>query len=488
MYYFLPKAANRPVYSYRLSIVHFWSLVFIYIWAGPHHLLYTALPNWAQTLGMVFSVMLLAPSWGGMINGLLTLRGAWHRVRTEPILKFFVASLTFYGMATFEGPLLSIKSVSAIGHYTDWIIGHVHGGTLGWNGFMTFAMVYWMVPKLWNTKLYSEKLANIHFWTGFLGTVMYMISMWVAGITQGLMWRAMDGAGKLVYPDFIETVTRIVPLYYVRAIGGGLYLTGFVIMFYNIYKTISLAPKTVKEEVITAPRLKAPVGNELGSKPHRVLEGLPGLFAVLSFVAVAVGTFIELAPAVLSADYVEVNPAVKPYTPLQLEGRDIYVREGCYLCHSQMIRPLVSETLRYGAYSRPEESVYDRPFQWGSKRTGPDLARVGGKYPDLWHFRHMMDPRDVTPGSIMPMYPWLFKDKIDYGTMTKKLQVMKSVGVPYSSEEVNNAAEIARAEAKQISDGLKAQGVPAGYEDRDIVALISYLQRLGADYKKGLIK
>ncbi|MFL5814927.1 MAG: cytochrome-c oxidase, cbb3-type subunit I [Bdellovibrionia bacterium] len=488
MYYFLPKAANRPVYSYRLSIVHFWSLVFIYIWAGPHHLLYTALPNWAQTLGMVFSVMLLAPSWGGMINGLLTLRGAWSRVRTEPVLKFFVASLTFYGMATFEGPLLSIKSVSALGHYTDWIIGHVHGGTLGWNGFMTFAMVYWLVPKLWNTKLYSEKLANVHFWTGFLGTVTYMISMWVAGITQGLMWRAMDGAGKLVYPDFIETVTRIVPLYYVRAIGGGLYLVGFVVMFYNIYKTISLAPKAVKDEVVSAPRLKAPAPGELGTKPHRVLEGLPGLFAVLSFVAVAVGTFIELAPAVLSADYVEVNPAVKPYTPLQLQGRDIYVREGCYLCHSQMIRPLVSETLRYGAYSRPEESVYDRPFQWGSKRTGPDLARVGGKYPDLWHFRHMMDPRDVVPGSIMPMYPWLFKDKIDYGTMTKKLQVMKSLGVPYSLDEVNNAADLARAEAKQISEGLKTQGVPAGYEDREIVALISYLQRLGTDFKKGLIK
>jgi cytochrome c oxidase cbb3-type subunit I/II len=423
-----------------------------------------------------------------MINGLLTLRGAWNRVRTEPILKFFVAGLTFYGMATFEGPLLSIKSINAVGHYTDWIIGHVHGGTLGWNGFITFAMVYWLVPRLWKTKLYSERLANIHFWTGFLGTITYMISMWVAGITQGLMWRAMDASGKLVYPDFIETVTRIVPLYYVRAIGGGLYLTGFVIMFYNIYKTIALAPKEVTEEVITAPRLSAPVLSELGAKAHRVLEGLPGVFAVLTFAAVAVGTFIELAPAVLSADYVEVSPAVKPYTALQLYGRDIYVREGCYLCHSQMIRPMVSETLRYGSYSRPEESIYDRPFQWGSKRTGPDLARVGGKYPDLWHFRHMLDPRDVTPDSIMPMYPWLYKDKTDFGSLQKKLQVMKSLGVPYSQDEVDHASENARAEAVLISDGLKAQGVPAGYEDKEIIALISYLQRLGADFKKGLIK
>ncbi|MDR3608589.1 MAG: cytochrome-c oxidase, cbb3-type subunit I [Oligoflexia bacterium] len=488
MYYFLPKAADRPVYSYRLSIVHFWSLVFIYIWAGPHHLLYTALPEWAQTLGMIFSIMLIAPSWGGMINGLLTLRGAWNRVRTEPILKFFVAGLTFYGMATLEGPLLSIKSISAVGHYTDWIIGHVHGGTLGWNGFITFAMVYWLVPRLWNTKLYSEKLANLHFWVGFLGTLTYVISMWTAGITQGLMWRAIDASGKLVYPDFIETVTRIVPLYYVRAVGGALYLSGFVIMLYNIYRTIALAPKEVEPVVVRAPKLLEPTFEMLGRKPHRILEGLPGLFAVLSFVAVAVGTFIELTPAVLSSDYVAVNPAVKPYSPLQLQGRDIYVREGCYLCHSQMVRPLISETLRYGSYSRAEESVYDRPFQWGSKRTGPDLARVGGKYPDLWHYRHMMDPRDVTPDSIMPIYPWLYRDKIDFDVLKKKLQVMKSLGVPYTDDEVEHASDLAHEEAHRIASGLVAQGVPADTEDKDIIALIAYLQRLGADFKKGLIQ
>jgi cytochrome c oxidase cbb3-type subunit I/II len=205
MYYFLPKAANKPVYSYKLSIVHFWSLVFIYIWAGPHHLLYTALPEWAQTLGMIFSVMLWAPSWGGMINGLLTLRGAWDRVRTEPVLKFLVAGITFYGMSTFEGPLLSVKSVNSLAHYTDWIIGHVHSGALGWNGFISFGMIYWLVPRMWKTKLHSEKLANVHFWTGFLGIIGYVASMWTAGITQGLMWRAIDASGKLMYPDFVES-------------------------------------------------------------------------------------------------------------------------------------------------------------------------------------------------------------------------------------------------------------------------------------------
>jgi cytochrome c oxidase cbb3-type subunit I/II len=487
MYYFLPKAAERPVYSYRLSIIHFWSLVFVYIWAGPHHLLYTALPDWAQTLGMVFSVMLWAPSWGGMINGLLTLRGAWHRVRTEPVLKFFVAGLTFYGMATFEGPLLSIKSVSAVGHYTDWIIGHVHGGTLGWNGFITFAMVYWMVPRLWKTKLYSERLANIHFWTGFLGTVTYVVSMWIAGITQGLMWRAVDGAGKLAYPDFIETVTRIVPLYYVRSAGGAVYLLGFILMFYNIYKTVRLAPRCKQVEVVRAAALRVPARlSDLGNRPHRVLEGMPQLFTVLTFVAVSIGGIIEFVPTAVSSRYVEDNPAIKPYSPLQLHGRDLYVREGCYLCHSQMIRPIQSETMRYGDFSRPEESKYDHPFQWGSKRTGPDLARVGGKYPDLWHYRHMQDPREVSPGSIMPAYPWIFRDKTDFAIIPKKLAVMKRLGVPYTDEQIANAYSDARAEAAKIAAGLVEQGVPGSkLEEKEIVALIAYLQRMGQDWKKG---
>jgi cytochrome c oxidase cbb3-type subunit I/II len=404
-------------------------------------------------------------------------------VRTEPVLKFFVAGLTFYGMATFEGPLLSIKSVSAIGHYTDWIIGHVHGGTLGWNGFITFAMVYWLVPKLWKTKLYSERLANAHFWLGFLGTVTYIVSMWVAGITQGLMWRAMDGAGKLLYPDFLETVIRIVPLYAVRALGGGLYLTGFIVMLYNIYKTVALAPKEQSEPVVRAPALREAAPGDLGQRPHRILEGMPQVFSVLTFIAVAVGGIIEFVPTFLAADYVEANPAIKPYTPLQLHGRDIYVREGCYLCHSQMIRPMESETLRYGDYSRPEESKYDHPFQWGSKRTGPDLARVGGKYPDLWHYRHMADPREVSPGSIMPSYAWLLRDKTDFAVINRKVEVMKQLGVPYSQSDVDDAVANAHAEAQTIAQRLKEQGAPAGLEDKEIVALISYLQRLGQDWK-----
>lgn len=487
MYYFLPKAAERPVYSYRLSILHFWSLVFIYIWAGPHHLLYTALPDWAQTLGTVFSVMLLAPSWGGMINGLLTLRGAWDRVRKDPVLKFFVAGLTFYGMATFEGPLLSIKSVSALGHYTDWIIGHVHGGALGWNGFMIFGMIYWLVPRLWKTKLYSQRLANAHFWIGFLGAVLYVVSMWVSGITQGLMWRAMDEAGQLVYPDFIETVIKIVPLYWIRTIGGSLYLLGFILLLINVMKSILSAPRFEKAEVQRAPMLSPTTLENVGNKPHRILEGLPGIFALVTLAAVLVGTFFEVLPTFFSSEFAPVVPGLKPYTGLQLQGRDIYVREGCYNCHSQMIRPLLAETKRYGEYSRSEESIYDRPFQWGSKRTGPDLARIGGKYPDLWHYRHMANPREVVSDSIMPAYPWLYRDKIDFTVIQKKLSVMKSLGVPYSEEDLKWAEYQAKQDAKDIADQLEVAGANSKMEDKEIIALIAYLQRLGLDFKKGLI-
>ena len=238
MYYFVPKQANRPVYSYRLSIVHFWSLIFLYIWAGPHHLHYTALPDWAQTLGMVFSVMLWMPSWGGMINGLMTLSGAWDKLRTDPILRMMVLALAFYGMSTFEGPMMSIKSVNSLSHYTDWTIGHVHSGALGWVGMISFGAVYYLVPKLWHReRLYSLRLVNWHLWLATIGIVIYAAVLWVAGITQGLMWREYDSQGFLVN-SFIETVNAIHPEYVMRAIGGALYLAGGLVMAYNVYRTI----------------------------------------------------------------------------------------------------------------------------------------------------------------------------------------------------------------------------------------------------------
>ncbi len=476
MYYYVPKAANRPVYSYRLSIVHFWSLVFIYIWAGPHHLLYTSMPDWAQTLGMIFSVMLWAPSWGGMINGLLTLKGSWNLLRTQPLLKFFVAALTFYGMSTFEGPLLSIKSVSALGHYTDWIIGHVHSGTLGWNGFLTFGMLYYMIPRLWKTELYSKKLLENHFWMGLLGVIMYYVSMVVAGITQGLMWRAVNKDGTLVYPDFIETVVRIIPLYWVRALGGLLYLIGFFLMCYNIYMTIKLAPKTAKEEAVEVTRTGY---TEVPGTGHRKLEGMGFVFSVLAFLAIAVGSFIEIYPTLSLHKYITPSNVTEPYTTLEIAGRSIYQKEGCYVCHSQQIRPIVSEVIRYGNASTIEESMWDHPFQWGSKRTGPDLARVGKKYPNLWHFSHMMDPRGVTPASIMPNYPWLAEKDTDFMQLRKEISVLRKLGVPYDDNTVANADGIAQKQAKEIAADIEANGGPKGMEKKEIVALIAYLQALG---------
>jgi cytochrome c oxidase cbb3-type subunit I/II len=479
MYYFVPKAANRPVYSYRLSIIHFWSLVFIYIWAGPHHLLYTTLPEWAQTLGMIFSVSLWMPSWGGMINGLLTLRGVWNKVRTEPSLRFMATALTFYGMATFEGPLLSIKSVNAIGHFTDWIPGHVHAGTIGWNYMIIAGILFYLVPKLYKTELYSRKLAHLQFWLATIGLVFYYVSMLVAGITQSLMWRAIDESGKLVYPNFIETVIKIIPMYWVRATGGTFVLISFVIMMYLLYKTAKQG--RVVEEVFEAYALDDS-SFEAEASFHRKLEGWPMVFAVLSLIAILVGSAIEILPSLIANNYIVKIDAVKPYTPLEHYGRDVYIREGCYTCHSQTIRPMSHEVLRYGKPSEAAEFVYDHPFQWGSKRTGPDLARVGGKYNHMWHYRHFYEPRQVTAGSIMPRYTWLFDSKIDYSSLSKKLEVMHKLGVPYSQNEIKNAAVLARAQAAVIARELSSGGVPQKIEQMEVTALIAYMQRLGVDY------
>ena len=482
MYYFVPKAAERPVYSYRLSVMHFWALVFLYIWAGPHHLHYTALPDWAQNLGMVFSVMLLAPSWGGMINGLLTLRGAWHKLRTDPILKFFAASITFYGMATFEGPLMAIKSVNALSHYTDWTIGHVHSGAIGWVGLLIFGMIYWLVPRLWRTPLHSQALANTHFWIALVGILFYVVSMWIAGITEGLMWKEFTHEGVLAYPNFVEIVTKLIPFYWLRAVGGTMYLGGLFIMVYNVALTIKAAPAPVDEEAMVSDNFHVTGTPAVAPYWHAVLEGRPFALGILTAVVIAIGGIVEMVPTFLIEANVPTITAVKPYKPLELEGRDVYVREGCYNCHSQMVRPFRDEVARYGDYSKPGEFVYDHPFQWGSKRTGPDLHRVGGKYNNLWHLRHLDDPRLTSPGSIMPSYRFLLDEKLDLGLLTEKMKVMRKLGVPYSDSEARNCVALARSQAKEIGDDLAKEGV-AGMENMEVVALIAYLQRLGTDIK-----
>jgi cytochrome c oxidase cbb3-type subunit I/II len=450
MYYFLPKAANRPVYSYRLSIIHFWSLIFIYIWAGPHHLLYTALPEWAQSLGVVFSIMLIAPSWGGMLNGLFTLRGAWDRVREDAVLKFMVVAVTAYGMATLEGPLLSLKNVNAITHYTDWIVAHVHVGGLGWNGFLIFGMIYWLIPRMWNTKLYSSKLANLHFWIGTLGIVFYALPMYIGGVVQSLMWKEFAADGFLKYQNFLETTTQILPMYMLRAVGGTLYLTGVLIMTYNLIKTAASGKFVANEEAEVAPLPKA---IHDGGHWHSVLERKPILFTSLALVAILIGGIIEMVPTFLIKSNIPTIASVKPYTPLELHGRDIYIREGCVGCHSQMIRPFRSEVQRYdpkdGEYSKAGEYVYDHPFLWGSKRTGPDLHRTGGKYADSWHYRHMLTPGEVSTGSIMPAYPWLYEQQINKSITASMINAMRTIGVPYEAGYEDRANDDLEKQAKQ---------------------------------------
>ena len=484
MYYFLPKAANRPVFSYRLSIIHFWGLIFIYIWAGPHHLLYTALPDWAQSLGMVFSVMLVAPSWGGMLNGLLTLRGAWDKVRQDPMLKFMVVAVTAYGMATLEGPTLAIKSVNSLSHYTDWTIAHVHTGALGWNGFLTFSVLYWLFPRLYNTKLWSVKLANTHFWIALLGMMFYVVPLYASGITQGLMWKQFTAIGFLQYPNFLETVVQILPMYRLRAIGGTLYLTGVILMAINLYRTAKSGQFVPEQEASAAPLAKATPTEAAHSRGHRWLESKPVLFTALSLVAVLIGGLVEMVPMFVIKQNVPTIANVKPYTPLEVLGRDLYIREGCVGCHSQMVRPFRSETERYGEYSKAGEYVYDHPFLWGSKRTGPDLHRVGGKYPDAWHFNHMDDPRSTSPGSIMPRYSWLLTQKLDTSSLPARLSALRKVGVPYPPGFEQTAEKELQTQAAKVVANLKTGAVQTD-SDKEIIALIAYLQRLGTDIKAG---
>ena len=480
MYYFLPKAANRPVYSYRLSIIHFWALIFIYIWAGPHHLLYNALPDWAQSLGTVFSLMLLAPSWGGMINGLLTLRGAWDKVREDVVLKFMVVAITAYGMATFEGPMLSLKSVNAISHFTDWTIAHVHVGALGWNGFLTFGVLYWLIPRIFKTELYSKRMANWHFLIGTLGIVLYAVPMYWAGFMQSLAWKEFTPEGQLKY-QFLETVQQMKPFYMMRSLGGTIYLIGAIMMGYNLYKTVK-AGTAVDDEPTEALPLSKHYEVHAKEHWHRWIERRPVQLMFWSLIAVIIGGAIEFIPTFLVKSNVPTIASVKPYTPLELHGRDIYVKEGCYTCHSQMIRPFRDEVARYGEYSKAGEFVYDHPFQWGSKRTGPDLAREGGKYPDSWHFNHMYEPASMSPGSVMPPYPWLMDRKVDTALTGAKIRAMQTLGVPYpegydalaNKDLMKQADGIAASLAK---DKIKIQS------DREIVALIAYLQRLGKDIK-----
>jgi len=501
MYYFLPKAAERPVYSYRLSIVHFWSLVFLYIWAGPHHLLNSATPEWAQTLGVVFSVMLIAPSWGGLANGFLTLRGTWDKVRVDPVLKCFVAAIAFYGVATFEGCLLSLRSVNALSHNTEWTIGHVHGAALGWNGLLAFGMIYWLVPRMWRTPLWSVRLANVHVWIAVVGILLYLVAMWISGIMQGLMQLAFDDNGRLAYTDWMEIIRATIPWYWVRAAGGALYLLGMVLCVINVWRTARAGTLLANEDAQAArfvpetahlpavqEALALPTMRARTSALHGLVERWPLVLIVLSAMAMGIGGFFQIVPSLVQGALTPPIASVRPYSPLELTGRDIYIREGCSGCHTQLVRTLRAETERYqGEYTRMGEHIYDRPFLWGSKRTGPDLAREGLIRPGAaWHYSHFENPQILVAGSIMPSYVWLTRDDMDLSTVSRKLAVLAAppLYTPYSASEIANAEADARAQALVIAAELRQQpalAAKADLESKEVIAVIAYLKRLGRD-------
>ncbi len=517
MYYFLPKAAERPIYSYKLAIVHFWALVFLFVLAGPQHLHYTSLPEWASTLGMVFGVMLWMPLWGGLLNGFLTLRGAWHKVGTDPVLKFFAVGLVFYGLSALEASLFSIKSVNGLGQYTDWTIAHVHAGALGWNGMMTFGMVYWLAPRLFQTKLWSPKLASAHFWISTIAVLASILPLYVAGMMQSTMLLELDDTGRLAYPEFIETVKPLAQFRWASLAGGVLFLCGIVLMAANYLMTWITRPATYEVPVYSAQPLRAmpepsePTGaSTLETVPvleaakkldvwtqlgwHRRWERLPGKFTMIVLAAVIGGSLFEIVPMFLIRGNVPMIASVTPYTPLELAGRDIYISEGCFNCHSQQVRPILAETQRYGEFSQAGEFVYDHPTQWGSRRIGPDLAREGGKQTSIWHWQHLESPQTTTPGSVMPTFEHLLVTELDFAKVEERVRVAKTLGADYDFES-EASADIARKQAEEVAAEIVSQGGPVlvartgGKDplfvfDTQAVALIAYLQRLGVDLSK----
>jgi cytochrome c oxidase cbb3-type subunit I/II len=376
--------------------------------------------------------------------------------------------------------MLSLKSVNAISHFTDWTIAHVHVGALGWNGFLTFGVLYYLIPRIFRTPLYSVKLANRHFWIGTLGIVFYVVPMYWAGFMQSLAWKEFTPEGTLKY-QFMDTVKQMAPFYAMRGIGGVLFLIGALIMCYNLYKTAK-AGNALDQEPAEAPALTKAYVPRTGQHWHSWIERRPVHMLVLSLVLVAIGGMIEMIPTFMVKSNIPTIASVKPYTPLELQGRDIYVREGCYLCHSQMVRPFRSEVIRYGEYSKAGEFVYDHPFQWGSKRTGPDLARIGGKYPDSWHFNHMYEPSSISPGSIMPNYPWLFTNEIDTAVTGAKIRAMITLGVPYAPGYDKRANADLVNQATGIANNLAKDKITIK-NNKEILAVIAYLQRVGTDIK-----
>ena len=512
MYYILPKASGQPIHSYRWCIVHFWSLLLITVWAGPHHLHYTALPDWASSLGMIFGLLLWFPSLLMLLNGVFTLQASKKAGDGDAaVLPFVAVALVFYGIATIEGPLLAIKSINALTHFTDWTIAHAHSAALGWNGFLLFAMIYWLVPRLFQVEWARPGWIKLHFWIGLVGVLLCVMPSYAAGLYQSLMLLSLDELGNLNTPDFMETMPVVRTLWWAAMAGGIVYTLGLLLMATNVLLTWLKRPAEYRQSLCSAAPLSRDsqldeagsdvVESNYGSDVpvlemarkldrlgkfswHRRWERTPSKMTFLIIVIVVAASFLELAPMLAIRSNVTPVATVKPYTPLELMGRQMFLAEGCFNCHSQMIRPLVSETKRYGDYSQGGEFVYDRPFQWGSRRIGPDLARVGGKYDSFWHWQHLDNPSAQTDGSVMPSFSHLLDRRLKPSEVRPHLQVLADLGVPYTDSEIENCEEAVRRQAEEIAAEIVAGGGPAAMYDRQAVALIAYLQRLGTDLNR----
>lgn len=467
MYYFVPKSVKKPLHSYRLAILQFWALVFFSVWTGSAKLAYTSLPEWMQSIGLIFSLMLLAPAWGAVINGIGTIGMDDARFRRHPAVLFFLLALASYGLSVGVEALTAFKSVNLILQYSDWVSAESHLFMIGWIASFTFGMAYILVPKLWQHQLYSRSLGRIHFWITFCSLILMLLALGSGGLVQGMHWFAVHDDGLLVYPEFLATVQALKPFQTIRLISNGLFLLGTFLALYNFYQTArqgKLQDASRSLEVLTLPEAT----HRWESWQRKVLPlSLGILFLVVG------SSLVQLLPLPNQAT------ELKPYTPLAQHGRDLYMREGCQSCHTQVVRMALKEELRYGMASQIWEYQQDRPALWGQRRHGPDLLRIGGKYPHLWHYQHLVTPQVIAPGSIMPSYKRLVTDRVNRDEIVRRHISLKKMGVAYGPED---PLLLYDAEAKKIQESLvQAQIIVEA--DAEIIALIAYLQKLGTEVK-----
>ena len=517
VYYFLPKSVDRPLYSYKLSIVHFWSMVLLLICCGSKQLHLTPIPEWASTIGMLCGIMLWMPSWAGVANGLCTLSGAWQKVRGDLALRFIVIGLIVYGLTSLESALLSFKSVNGFLHYTDWELAHTHLVQMGWIGFTTFGMIYWLLPRLYPTQIANNGLVQLHFWLSAIGLVLTVVPEYCSGFVQATKWSQLSDLGRLQF-SFIEALQSVAGFWWIRLLGGCIYLAGLLAFSLKVALALCLKPTCNESSCQPLVRNQSPsvdwsespsllVGKpvlDIASKIdqfamldwHRKLEQQPMRLAVLIGFAVGLLSLLQLLPMLAVNNVVPPIASVQPYTPLELVGRDIYVSQGCQNCHTQTVRPLVHESQRYGAISQGGEFAFDRPVQWGNRRIGPDLARKGGGVQSsLWHWRHLENPPAMTPETVMPVFKQLHASALDLSDIGRKIETLAKLGTPYDLSVADGSSlagkfkELAEKQAEVVAADIIGQGGPVAYngiliKDTSVIALIAYIQRLGTDLSR----